>query len=205
MLNINKNLGQKFSLTANVGSSYNDRLSNNLSAGGYLKEIANLFSIANFDGQVGASGQGYSRAKNVAVFASAELGYRGMLYLSATGRNDWSSQLVNSAEPSFFYPSVGLSGVISEMVKLPSFINYLKVRGSYTEVGSPISKTGITPGTITHQLTSTGLVTNKVYPYPDFKAERTASWEAGLNTKLFDNSLSVDLTLLQIQILTPIL
>ena len=81
------------------------------------------------------------------------------------------------------------------MAKLPEFINYLKVRGSYTEVGSPISKTGITPGTITHKLTSTGLETNKVYPYPDFKAERTASWEAGLNTKLFDNSLSVDLTL----------
>ena len=118
-----------------------------------------------------------------------------MLYLSVTGRNDWSSQLVNSAEPSFFYPSVGLSGVISQMVKLPQFINYLKVRGSYTEVGSPISKTGITPGTITHNLTSSGLTTNKVYPYPEFKAERTASWEAGLNTKLFDNTLSVDLTL----------
>ena len=118
-----------------------------------------------------------------------------MLYLSATGRNDWSSQLVNSAEPSFFYPSVGLSAVISQMAKLPEFINYLKVRGSYTEVGSPISKTGITPGTITHNLTSDGLKTNKVYPYPEFKAERTTSWEAGLNTKLFDNSLSVDLTL----------
>ena len=118
-----------------------------------------------------------------------------MLYLSATGRNDWSSQLVNSAEPSFFYPSIGLSGVISEMTKLPEFINYLKVRASYTQVGSPISKTGITPGTITHDLTSEGLKTNKVYPYPDFKAERTASWEAGLNTKLFDNALSVDLTL----------
>ena len=37
--------------------------------------------------------------------------------------------------------------------------------------------------------------TNKVYPYPEFKAERTTSWEAGLNTKLFGNSLSVDLTL----------
>mgnify|MGYP000951145717 FL=1 len=157
--------------------------------------MPNVFSAANFNPQIGGSGQGYSRAKNVAVFGSAELGYKGMLYLSVTGRNDWSSQLVNSAEPSFFYPSVGLSGVISQMVKLPQFINYLKVRGSYTEVGSPISKTGITPGTITHNLTSSGLTTNKVYPYPEFKAERTASWEAGLNTKLFDNTLSVDLTL----------
>ena len=195
MLNMNKNFGEDFSLTANLGSSYNDRYSTSLSAGGYLFRLPNVFSAANFNPQIGGSGQGYSRAKNVAVFGSAELGYKGMLYLSVTGRNDWSSQLVNSAEPSFFYPSVGLSGVISQMVKLPQFINYLKVRGSYTEVGSPISKTGITPGTITHNLTSSGLTTNKVYPYPEFKAERTASWEAGLNTKLFDNTLSVDLTL----------
>ena len=195
MFNVNKNFGEKFSLTANVGSSYNDRYSTGLSAKGVLFRMPNLFSTSNFDPQRGGSGQSYSRSKNVAVFASAELGYKGMLYLSATGRNDWSSQLVNSAEPSFFYPSVGLSAVISQMAKLPEFINYLKVRGSYTEVGSPISKTGITPGTITHNLTSDGLKTNKVYPYPEFKAERTTSWEAGLNTKLFDNSLSVDLTL----------
>nr|WP_315123820.1 SusC/RagA family TonB-linked outer membrane protein [uncultured Capnocytophaga sp.] len=195
MLNMNKNFGTDFSLTANLGSSYNDRYSTGISAGGVLFRLPNLFSAKNFDPQRSGSGQSYYRAKNVAVFASAELGYKGMLYLSATGRNDWSSQLVNSAEPSFFYPSIGLSGVISEMTKLPEFINYLKVRASYTQVGSPISKTGITPGTITHDLTSEGLKTNKVYPYPDFKAERTASWEAGLNTKLFDNALSVDLTL----------
>ena len=195
MLNMNKNFGTDFSLTANLGSSYNDRYSTGISVGGVLFRMPNLFSARNFDPQRNGSGQSYSRAKNVAVFASAELGYKGMLYLSATGRNDWSSQLVNSAEPSFFYPSIGLSGVISEMTKLPEFINYLKVRASYTQVGSPISKTGITPGTITHNLTSEDLKTNKVYPYPDFKAERTASWEAGLNTKLFDNALSVDLTL----------
>ncbi|WP_315541765.1 SusC/RagA family TonB-linked outer membrane protein [Capnocytophaga leadbetteri] len=195
MFNMNKNFGENFSLTANLGSSYNDRYSTGLSAENYLFKVPNLFSVSNFDPQKGGSGSSYSRSKNVAVFASAELGYKGMIYLSATGRNDWSSQLVNSAEPSFFYPSVGLSGVISQMVKLPQFINYLKIRGSYTEVGSPISKTGLTPGTITHELVAGNLKANKVYPYPEFKAERTASWEAGLNTKLFDNTLSVDLTL----------
>ena len=83
---------------------------------------------------------------------SAELAYKRMLYLTVTGRNDWASQLVNSVEPSIFYPSVGLSGIISEMVKLPSFMNYLKVRASYTEVGSPITQVGITPGTVTYPL-----------------------------------------------------
>ena len=92
---------------------------------------------------------GDSKVRNVAAFASAELGWRSMVYLTLTGRNDWNSRLVNSSEESFFYPSVGLSGIISEMTKLPSFISYLKVRGSYTEVGSPVSRSGMTPGTIT--------------------------------------------------------
>lgn len=195
MLNANKTLNDNFNLTANLGASYNDRYSTSVGGSGLLINVPNLFSAANFAAERSGASQSYARNKNVAIFGSAELGYKGMLYLSVTGRNDWSSQLVNSAEPSFFYPSVGLSGVISEMVKLPEFVDYLKVRGSYTEVGSPISKTGLTPGTITHGLTSSGLVSNKVYPYPDFKAERTRSWEFGLNSKFFENALSVDLTL----------
>ncbi|MFK8303324.1 SusC/RagA family TonB-linked outer membrane protein [Capnocytophaga stomatis] len=195
MLNANKSFGEDFSLTANLGASYNDRYSTSVGGSGILINVPNLFSAANFASQHSSVGQSYGRNKNVAIFASAELGYKGMLYLSLTGRNDWSSQLVNSKEPSFFYPSVGLSGVITEMTKLPDFVDYLKVRGSYTEVGSPISKTGLTPGTITHSLNSSGLIANRVYPYPEFKAERTRSLEFGLNGKFFNNSLSLDLTL----------
>ncbi len=195
MLNANKNLSEAFSLTANLGASYNDRYFTGVSTSGILAVVPNLFSISNTYSLSRGSRQSYSRNKNVAVFASAELGYKNMLYLSVTGRNDWSSQLVNSSEPSFFYPSVGLSGVISEMVKLPEFVNYLKVRGSYTEVGSPISREGLTPGTITHGIGSGGIDSNKIYPYPDFRAERTRSWEFGLNSKFFENALSVDLTL----------
>ncbi|MDO4228962.1 MAG: SusC/RagA family TonB-linked outer membrane protein [Capnocytophaga sp.] len=193
--NMNKNFGEDFVLTANLGASYNDRHSYGISIGGPLLTIPNLFSAQNLDPNKPGQGQSYNRTRNIALFASAELGYKGMLYLTATGRNDWSSQLVNSAEPSFFYPSVGLSGVISQMVKLPEFVNYLKVRGSYTEVGSPISKTGLTPGTITYKLTATGVESLRAYPYPDFKAERTASWEVGLNSKFFSNKLGIDLTL----------
>ncbi|MDO4783177.1 MAG: SusC/RagA family TonB-linked outer membrane protein, partial [Capnocytophaga felis] len=195
MFNANKNFGEDFNLTANLGASYNDQYSTSVGGGGTLINIPNLFSSANFSSEHSGVSQSYRRTKNVAVFASAELGYKRMLYLSLTGRNDWSSQLVNSSEPSFFYPSVGLSAVVSEMLKMPSFVDFIKVRGSYTEVGSPISRTGLTPGTITHSLSASGIKANRVYPYPEFKAERTRSLEFGLNTKFFNNALSVDLTL----------
>lgn len=63
------------------------------------------------------------------IFANVEVGWKSMLYLTLTGRNDWASQIHGTTDPSFFYPSVGLSAVITEMVKLPEWVSYLKVRG----------------------------------------------------------------------------
>lgn len=194
IVNINRNITDDLNFVANIGASYNDRYRHGISFAGSLLHVPNLFSAQNLDPAKSGQGQSYDRNKNVAVFASGELAYKRMLYLTLTGRNDWSSQLVNSSEPSFFYPSVGLSGVISEMVSLPQAISYLKVRGSYTEVGSPISRTGLTPGTITYNLNRSGIQARSEYPFPDFKAERTRSFEAGLNAKFFNGVLGLDLT-----------
>ena len=192
--NINKTFG-KFSLAANVGYSYSDYASLTRGYGGNLVLVPNKFSLNNInpsDSKIREAG-GDSKVRNVAAFASAELGWRSMVYLTLTGRNDWNSRLVNSSEESFFYPSVGLSGVISEMTKLPSFISYLKVRGSYTEVGSPVSRSGMTPGTITTPIVGGSLKSTDIYPFTDYKAERTKSYEFGLTAR-FWKKLSFDFT-----------
>ena len=191
---INKTFG-KFSLAANVGYSYSDYASLTRGYGGNLVLVPNKFSLNNInpsDSKIREAG-GDSKVRNVAAFASAELGWRSMVYLTLTGRNDWNSRLVNSSEESFFYPSVGLSGVISEMTKLPSFISYLKVRGSYTEVGSPVSRSGMTPGTITTPIVGGSLKSTDIYPFTDYKAERTKSYEFGLTAR-FWKKLSFDFT-----------
>ena len=199
MLNINKKFDKDFVLTANIGTSFEDHYTTSVSVGGRLKTVPNLFSTPNVDPDVtGGGGQSYHRTRNIAAFASAELGWKSMLYLTATGRTDWASQLVsNGKTPAIFYPSIGLSGVISEMVKLPSFISYLKTRVSFTEVGSPISQTGITPGTITYSMSGGKVTPISTYPYPDFNPERTRSWEAGLNARLFNGKVRLDATIYQ--------
>ena len=199
MLNINKKFDKDFVLTANIGTSFDDHYTTSVSVGGRLKTVPNLFSTPNVDPDVtGGGGQSYHRTRNIAAFASAELGWKSMLYLTATGRTDWASQLVsNGKTPAIFYPSVGLSGVISEMVKLPSFISYLKTRVSFTEVGSPISQVGITPGTITYSMSGGQVKPISTYPYPDFNPERTRSWEAGLNARLFNGKVRLDATIYQ--------
>ena len=193
--NINKRFND-FNIAANVGYSYSDYASLTRGYGGNLVLVPNKFTLQNIDpadSKVREAG-GDSKVRNVAAFASAEIGWKSMLYLTVTGRNDWNSRLVNSSEESFFYPSVGLSGIISEMIKLPTFISYLKVRGSYTEVGSPVSRSGMTPGTITTPLVGGSLKSTDIYPFTNYKAERTKSYEVGLTAR-FWNKLSLDLTL----------
>ena len=203
MVNVNKSFGSYFQdgtelplfhLTANVGASYEDYLTTGVSVGGRLNLIPNLFSAPNLVTNQQGAGESYQHTRNIAAFASMELGFKNYLYLTLTGRNDWPSQLVNSREPSVFYPSVGLSGVLSQMLRMPSFIDYLKLRGSYTEVESPISFTGLTPGTVTYKIEGGTLKPISIYPFPDFKAERTKSFEVGLNFKGFGNRLHLDAT-----------
>ena len=204
MANINKDFGKYFdkdgnerklfNLTANLGTSYDDNLNKNAGFRGKLHNVSNFFSASNLD-PIGGKVQGHSHTRNIAVFGSAELGWKSRLYLTVTGRTDWASQLVNTQDEAIFYPSVGLSGVVSEFVKMPEWFPYLKLRGSYTEVGSPISQEGFTPGTRTFGFSGTGISPDRDYPFPNFTAERTKSYEIGMNAKLFKNAVSLDVTL----------
>lgn len=178
MLNVNKNFGN-FNLTANAGFSYEDHLTTGMGIGGKLFTVPNLFSAYNFDPASGPGSQSHTHTRNNSVFVSTELGYKSMLYLTLTGRQEWASQLVNSDQPTYFYPSVGVSGVISEMVSLPKFISFWKMRASFAEVGGPINYTGLTPGTVTDPMK--GGVINPISVYPSRTSKQNKpnrmSWE----------------------------
>ncbi|MDO5017044.1 MAG: SusC/RagA family TonB-linked outer membrane protein [Porphyromonas sp.] len=194
MVNINKQLGD-FNIVANVGGSYSDFRADGKGLGGPLQLVPNLFTVGNINPseyKPHESG-GDTPVRNLALFASFEAGYKNMVYLTLTGRNDWNSRLVHSKEPSFFYPSVGLSALLSEMVDMGQYVDMLKVRGSFTEVGSPVSRIGMTPGTYTDEISGGVIIPNTIYPFGDFKAERTRSYELGLEAKLF-KSFSANLT-----------
>lgn len=178
MLNVNKNFGN-FNLTANAGFSYEDHLTTGMGIGGKLFTVPNLFSAYNFDPASGPGSQSHTHTRNNSVFVSTELGYKSMLYLTLTGRQEWASQLVNSDQPTYFYPSVGVSGVISEMISLPKFISFWKMRASFAEVGGPINYTGLTPGTVTDPMK--GGVINPISVYPSRTSKQNKpnrmSWE----------------------------
>ncbi|WP_374047351.1 SusC/RagA family TonB-linked outer membrane protein [uncultured Bacteroides sp.] len=196
ILNINKRFGD-FSIAANIGGSFTQTYNNERGFQGPLKDMSNVFSLYNMDTTLGNDTypieNGWKQRTN-SVFVSAEFGWKSMLYLTATGRNDWDSALRNTEQLSFFYPSIGLSGVISEMIKLPKFVSYLKIRGSFASVGSAIPRNLTSTWKYEKDPATSKWVTTTYRPLPKLYPEQTNSWEAGLSAKLFNNSLSLEVT-----------
>ena len=211
MANYNSALSEDFNLTATLGTSYEEYDNKGQGFGGHLSLIPNKFIFANTNPLQSGGSQSSSRKSNFAVFGSAELAWRNAVYLTLTGRTDKPSQLVGSVDPWIFYPSVGLSAVVTDLLpndvraKLRPALSFLKVRTSYTEVGSPIPFTSLTPGTITHSMRSGKVEPFDYYPLPDLKAERTRSFELGIDSRWFDGALTFGATIYQSNTLNQLL
>ena len=191
MLNVDKEWGD-WSLMANVGASINDQRYYSAMMAGDLKE-PNFFSANNLEmaNKFKRNESGW-HDQTQSVFASVEAGWKDAVYLTLTGRNDWASQLAFSSQASFFYPSAGLSAVISNLVEMPEWIDFLKVRGSYSQVASPFSRWISNPSLEYNDQTDLW-TQSKTYPYRDLKPEDTRSWEIGVNLRVL-KGLSLDVT-----------
>lgn len=198
MLNVNKHLMQnKLSLVANVGASISDIKQDQTGLDGPIADnlIPNVFN----EYQVDAAREkrlpyGYHE-QTKSLLGSLELGWKSQLYLTVTGRNDWPSMLAgpHSNKSSFFYPSVGGSWIISESVKMPKAINYLKVRGSFASVGIPFLRNIANPK-YEWDNTTKQWKSQTIYPIYDLKPETTNSWEVGLQAR-FCKHFNLDATL----------
>lgn len=186
MLNINKTFGEDWSLVANIGASVNDTKSDELSFRGKIRDdgLANVWTVMDLDDTNKKARKERWQEQTQSIFASVEVGWKSMLYLTVTGRNDWASQLANSPESSFFYPSVGLSWIPSTTFKMPDGITYLKVRGSFSSVGMPFPRF-LTCPTYEYDETNHAWKDKTHYPIGDLHPERTRTWEVGIDARLW--------------------
>ena len=197
MVNINKNFGENFSLQANLGGSLSDMQQDVLQNLGPISEdgIPNVFNVYQLDDTKTKRIQTGYREQTQSLFASVELGYKSTYYLTLTGRSDWPSQLAgpNSVQKAFFYPSVGGSVILSELMKLPEQISYLKVRGSFASVGLPFPRFLANP---TYSWDNSNKVwqSKRNYPMYNLKPEKTDSWEVGITAR-FLKHFNLDLAL----------
>lgn len=151
-----------------------------------------FYSIAN--GINNSGGSGYSKLGSHSVYGQAEISYNNWLFLTGSARNDWFSVMDGR---DVFYPSIGLSAVLSDVLTLPKVIDFAKVRTSWAQVGSVgdigayslnqnynlnrahfgIPRGGVSGGSVRNANLSPLLVTEL---------------ELGLNVQFLNNRLGVD-------------
>ncbi|MFD2570683.1 SusC/RagA family TonB-linked outer membrane protein [Spirosoma soli] len=136
------------------------------------------------------------------VFGSADLDYKNIAFLTVTGRQDWFSTL-SPQNNSIFYPSVGGSLVLSQAARMPTWVSFAKLRGSWAQVGGAtpdpyiLNQTysmvqGGHDGRPLQQVTQSNgvnLVTNS-----SLRPLTSTTYELGIDTKFFNNRLGLDLT-----------
>jgi TonB-linked SusC/RagA family outer membrane protein len=138
------------------------------------------------------------------LFASAEIDYKGLVFLTATARQDWFSVL-NPDYNDILYPSVGASFVFSDALKtLPTWLSFGKVRASWAQVG--LATIEPYASNLTYSFTdathlgrplatfSSALSNNGNIPNPTLQPALSSEIEFGADVRFLDNRVSLDVT-----------
>jgi TonB-linked SusC/RagA family outer membrane protein len=196
LIGLNKKITDKIAISGLLGGNQMRQVTNRTEFFAFNSfNIPNFYDISNIDPSARNLSEALIQKRINSVFGSAEFSYNSILFLTATARNDWFSTLAKGNN-SILYPSVGLSYVLSEAVTLPTFINYLKLRSSWAEAGGDTdpynlslyySLNGAHLGSPIAQISS-----NRV-PNANLQPLTSKSYEFGIETKMFNNRLNLDL------------
>jgi len=194
LLSFKKDFSEKFGLSANAGASmFYKKYQQEYNATDGLV-VPWVYSLNNSLGNVKAST--YLEQREIrSVFGTLTVDALNSFFLTFTARNDWSSTLPESNN-SYFYPSVSLSTLVSNLIQLPKVVDYLKLYGSWAEVSSDLS-----PYQTSSYYSNAGMYDgNSMVGYPsvivnpNIKPEKSTSFELGLSSVFFKNSMTFDVT-----------
>jgi TonB-linked SusC/RagA family outer membrane protein len=154
--------------------------------------VPNLFAISNY-GTVTAS-EDFTEREVQSVFGFATIGWKNAIFLDITARNDWSSTLP-ADEWSFFYPSFGLTAVVSDLVTLPDWWTFAKVRGSWAQVGNDTSPyQTVRAANVSGGGSGGFLQLSTTIPNANLRPEQTEAVEFGADLRFLNNRLGFDFT-----------
>lgn len=208
LANFNLPINETWKVDGVLGSSITDGITSGIGFGpgagqGFGLFFPNLWTIQNIEvapavtqgNTSGAYGSNVSTDQPYhnqiqSVFGNANISYKNYAFLTLSGRNDWSSNLSYTPDEHYFYPSAGLSFIISQMATLPQAISYLKVRGSYSQVGNTVGQYQTNP---VNTASGNNTVLNGAAP-TSLKPEQTKAWEAGVDARFFGDNLTAAIT-----------
>jgi TonB-linked SusC/RagA family outer membrane protein len=195
----------QLSLTVTAGGNQLRQKSEFLEVNAPQLNIPGIYNLTNFRAPLQTSQTDTKKYIN-SLYVSAQLGYRNVLFLDLTARNDWSSALtlpevlkaagIGSEDNSYFYPSAALSGVISDMVELPDFISFAKARVALSQIGNDTDAF-----TFSQSFNpSDPFGSTQVYGETDrlanysLKPEISTSYETGVDVRFLGGRIGLDVT-----------
>lgn len=144
--------------------------------------------------------QSLSQKRLVGVFGEYRTSYKDFLFLTLTGRNDWTSTLP-VANRSYFYPSASGSFVFTEFVPNQDILSFGKLRASWARVGKDadpyVTNTYVvSPAeyTLYNGGTGVGVRNDWLRGNKELIPEITESQEYGVDLKFLNNRLGLDFT-----------
>jgi TonB-linked SusC/RagA family outer membrane protein len=197
LLSYNRNLSEqiKFSVSAggNIltqGSDYKSTTANQLS-------VPNIYNFGNSKVPLVSSQEKAQKQIN-SLFAFTNIGFKDLLFLDLTFRNDWSSTLPENNN-SYPYYSASAAFLLSEAVKFPAAITYSKLRISYARVGTDTDPYQLNNSYVFNQnYGSTPLLTSSTKLLnPNLKPEKLDAIEAGSEWYFFNNRIGIDVSVYQ--------
>lgn len=188
-----KQFGEKWNGSFLLGHSYTHIDRTNLSVVGTQAVVPNVESINNYNVYTTNT---YPGKKNIiGLFGDLSLSYDNTVFLSVTGRNDWSSTLPQSNR-SFFYPSASLSYVFTETLGLQEnpIFSYGKLRASYAEVGKDADpyQIGMYYSTLPSFNAVSGVRRDIKIGSEELRPERTKGLEFGGEFRFFKSRITLD-------------
>ena len=205
MLNFSKPINQDFNLNALLGLNTNDVKRTFASQEVTGLDLPTWFSTAN-SGKTPTLVDNTYHKRLVGLYGQVEGSYKDMVFLTLTGRNDWSSTLPKDNR-SYFYPGVTASFVFTELLPkdVKDIISFGKVRAAWGKTGNDadwyLTKTVYAQaaasssgfGTISFPLAGVNAFTlSNVMGNSTLKPEMTTEFELGLNMAFFHNRLAFD-------------
>lgn len=202
-LTYQKNITEDFSFDGMIGNSVEELDVRTTLASGKSFLAPGINSIGNILKENQEISELITRKRIVGVFGELKFGWKNAVFLNLTGRNDWSSTLPKDKR-SFFYPSVGMSAVVSDLFKVygsditsPKGLTYFKLRATWAQVGkdAPTGALESSLGTNLNGLASSAYTWNGVnVGNPNLEPEFTNSFEIGTDMRFLENRIGLDLT-----------